>query len=82
MQEIGLNRLFKPESVVLYGASGTPGTLGSVILANLKVAGFGGPITLVNPKYPEIDGQRCYPKLAEAGCGADVAIVAAPASFG
>jgi len=80
MQPNRLRQLFKPESVALFGASSVPGALGTVILNNLNSAGFHGPITLVNPKYPEIDGQPCYTKLADADCATDLAVIVAPAS--
>lgn len=66
MQPDRMKQLFKPDSVVLYGASDVEGALGTVVLNNLKSAGFHGEITLINPKYEEIDGEPCYPSLAEA----------------
>ncbi|MCJ7814591.1 MAG: bifunctional acetate--CoA ligase family protein/GNAT family N-acetyltransferase [Xanthomonadales bacterium] len=80
MQPNRLQQLFKPQSVALFGASSVPGALGTVILNNLKSAEFHGSITLVNPKYTEIDGQPCYPRLAEAGSATDMAVIVAPAS--
>jgi acetyltransferase len=79
MQPDRMRQLFKPESVVLYGASEVEGALGTVVLKNLKSAGFHGPITLVNPKYQEIDGEPCYPDLASAGLEVDLAVIVAPA---
>jgi len=80
MQQNRLQQLFKPQSVALFGASSVPGALGTVVLNNLKSAGFHGSITLVNPKYEEIDGQPCFKKLSEADCEADMAVIVAPAA--
>jgi acetyltransferase len=80
MQQNRLQQLFKPQSVALFGASSVPGALGTVILNNLKSAGFHGSITRVNPKYDEIDGQPCFNKLSEADCDVDMAVIVAPAS--
>ncbi len=80
MQPNRLQQLFKPKSVALFGASSVPGALGTVILNNLKSADFHGPITLVNPKYEEIDGQVCYGKLVDADCATDMAVIVAPAT--
>jgi acetyltransferase len=80
MQQNRLQQLFKPQSVALFGASSVPGALGTVVLHNLQSAGFHGSITLVNPKYEEIDGQPCFNKLSEADCEVDTAIIVAPAS--
>ncbi|MEJ2384922.1 MAG: acetate--CoA ligase family protein, partial [Xanthomonadales bacterium] len=79
MQPDRLRQLFKPESVALFGASAVEGALGTVILNNLKAGGFEGPITLVNPKYDEIDGEPCYPSLVESGREAELAVIVAPA---
>ena len=79
MQPDRLRQLFKPESVALFGASTVDGALGTVILENIKAGGFRGPITLVNPKYEEIDGEPCYPSLAESGREAELAVIVAPA---
>jgi acetyltransferase len=79
MQANPLQQLFKPQSVALFGASSVPDALGAVVLDNLKSAGFHGSITLVNPKYDEIDGQTCFNSLGESDCTADMAIIVAPA---
>ncbi len=80
MQPNRLQQLFKPQSVALFGASSVKGALGTVILNNLKSANFHGPITLVNPKYEEIDGQVCYSRLADADSATDMAVIVAPAT--
>ena len=59
MPQDHLNKLFKPESIALFGASDAPGKLGTVVLRNLKSAGFRGRMTLINPKYEEIGGDHC-----------------------
>jgi acetyltransferase len=79
MQADRLKRLFKPESVALFGASNVPGKLGTVVLNNLKSAGYKGALTLINPKYDELDGQPCFANLGDAGGAVDTAIIVAPA---
>ena len=79
MQPDRTKQLFKPDSVALFGASTVEGALGTVILQNLKSAGFHGEITLVNPKYEEIDGDACFPSLAASGREVDLAVIVAPA---
>ena len=51
-----LHPLLSPASVALVGASERPGSLGQVVLANLRKGGFRGPIHLVNPRYESLDG--------------------------
>jgi acetyltransferase len=73
--------LFKPRSVVLVGASPTPGSLGTVVLDNLRSGGFEGPVHLVNPRYEDIDGTPVYPSVRELPArDVDVAIVVTPAA--
>ena len=79
MQHNSIQKLFKPESIALFGASNAPGKLGTVVLRNLKSAGYGGSLTLVNPKYEEIDGQPCLSGLGEVTETIDTAIIVAPA---
>jgi acetyltransferase len=73
-----LDRLFKPESVALIGASDRPRSPGAVIAHNLRSAGFAGPIMLVNPQHAEIEGERCYPDVASLPATPDLAVVATP----
>jgi len=80
MQVNRLQQLFKPRSVALFGASEKAGALGTVVLQNLNSAGFKGSITLVNPKYEEIGGQKCFPRLLDADCDVDLAVIVAPAA--
>jgi acetyltransferase len=74
-----LHPLLSPASVALVGASARPGSLGTVVLANLRQGGFRGPIHLVNPKHAELDGAPCYPSLEALPAPVDLAIVTAPA---
>ena len=46
-----LDRLFKPSSVALIGATPRHGTVGELILRNLREAHFPGPLMLVNPRH-------------------------------
>lgn len=75
-----LEKLFRPTSVALIGASETAGSLGTVVLANLREAGFEGEVVLVNPKYEALGGAPCYPSMSAAGKSVDLAIVVAPAA--
>jgi acetyltransferase len=78
-QSSRLELLFKPGSVALYGASVNAGSLGSVLLNNLKSGGYKGQVTLVNPKYTDLDGEPCFATLRAADARVDTAIIVAPA---
>jgi len=75
-----LDRMFKPSSVALIGASDRPGSVGQVVLRNLRSGGFAGPIGLVNPKHPAIDGLPCYPDVDGLPDAPDLAVIATPAA--
>lgn len=73
-----LDRLLRPKSVAIIGASDKPGALGASVLANLVRQGFAGDIHLVNPKRDEIGGRSCVPSVADLPEGVDVAVLAIP----
>jgi acetyltransferase len=75
-----LDRMFKPSSVVLIGASDRPGSVGQVVLRNLRSSGFAGPIGLVNLKHHTIDGLPCYRDVDGLPDAPDLAVVAMPAA--
>src|SRR4051812_8429620 len=73
-----LERLLRPRSVAIVGASPTPGSLGAAVLANLERAGYDGAIHLINPKRQEIAGRPCLPSPEQLPLGVDVAVLAIP----
>ncbi len=75
-----LDPLFSPASVALVGASERTGSIGAAVLGRLREGGFQGPIRLVNPKYTELAGERCYASLADLPEAVDLAVIAAPAA--
>ncbi|WP_066664554.1 MULTISPECIES: acetate--CoA ligase family protein [unclassified Sphingomonas] len=73
-----LSRLLSPRSVVIVGASPTPGALGNSVLKNLERHGFAGDIHLINPKRDEIEGRPCLKSIDELPEGVDAAVLAIP----
>ncbi|MEG3146314.1 acetate--CoA ligase family protein [Sphingomonas sp. RT2P30] len=73
-----LDRLLRPTSIAIIGASDKPGALGASVLANLDRQGFGGAIHLVNPKRSEIGGRPCIASVDDLPEGVDAAILAIP----
>jgi acetyltransferase len=72
------DKLFHPETVALIGAGARPGSVGAVVLRNLRRAGFKGELMLVNPHHETLDGMRVYPDIASLPRPADLAIIATP----
>src|ERR1700757_4154373 len=75
-----LDPIFKPRSVAVLGASGTPGSVGSILIHNLLANPFGGVVFPVNPKRQSVHGVFCYPDLAALPLAVDLAVIATPAS--
>ncbi|HEV8679633.1 MAG TPA: CoA-binding protein, partial [Stellaceae bacterium] len=71
-------KLFRPESVVLIGASDRPGAVGTVVARNLRRGGFKGELLLVNPHHRTLDGMPVYRDVASLPRPADLAVVATP----
>ena len=73
-----IERLLRPRSVAIVGASATPGALGASVLANLERMGFAGDIHLVNPNRTEIGARPCLSSIQELPSGIDAAVLAIP----
>ena len=74
-----LDRLFKPRSVALIGASPRPGSIGHVLARNLLAGGLEGDVMLVNPKHASIEGHVCFPDVESLPESPDLGVVAVPA---
>ncbi len=69
---------FKPKSIAVIGASGTPGKLGYVIVKNISDSDFSGEIYPVNPKSDEILGYKVYRSLNQIPGEVDLVVTALP----
>ncbi len=79
MSEHYLKSLFAPRSVAVIGASPRAGSLGHAVFANIRSAGFTGPLFPVNPKYDAIDGVPCFARMSDLAQAPDLAVVVTPA---
>ena len=68
-----LERLLRPDSIAVYGASENRGP-GRRILEMLDKFGYGGSVYPVNPRYETVLGKRCYAKLEEIPEGIDAIV--------
>ena len=76
---MSFDRLFSPNAIAVIGASGDLTRISGQPIAALKGAGFSKPIHLVNPKYQELHGLKCYPSAEAIGSPVDLALIAVPA---
>lgn len=73
-----LDRLFEPGSVAIVGASQRAGRVGTTVLDNMAGCGFAGALWPVNPKYDELLGIPCYPRIAALPAAPDLAVICTP----
>ena len=70
---MSLERLLKPDSIAVYGASENRGP-GRRILEMLDKMGYGGTVYPINPRYETVLGKRCYHGLDEIPEGIDAIV--------
>jgi len=76
-----IDRLLRPKSVAVVGASDRHGALGATLLNNLVQYEFAGAIYPVNPKRDELLGLKVYPTVNDLPEGIDCAVLAIPRAF-
>ncbi|HEX9686401.1 MAG TPA: GNAT family N-acetyltransferase [Burkholderiales bacterium] len=72
--------LLEPESVAIIGASERKGSVGSVLIENMRAAGYRGQLYAVNPKYRKVREVPCFPGIREVPRRVDLAVIATPAA--
>jgi acetyltransferase len=75
-----LEALFQPTSVAVVGASGREGSLGALVLRNIKLGGFKGSIWPVNHKHSTVDGAQAWPSIDSLPNVPDLAVICTPPS--
>jgi acetyltransferase len=75
-----LDPLFHPQSVAVFGASATPGSVGNILMRNLLENPFGGVVYPINPKRRAVQGVYCYPNLDALPEKVELAVIATPAA--
>jgi acetate---CoA ligase (ADP-forming) len=70
--------MLEARSVALVGASPRPGTFGQRMTEEVAKSPSRPDIYLVNPRYRDIGGRRCYPSLADLPGPVDLVLLAVP----
>ena len=73
-----LDKLFRPESVAVIGASSQEGSIGHALLKNLVDGGFSGDIHPVNPKHDRVQDMAAVPSIGKIDKTVDLALIATP----
>ena len=76
-----MNRIMKPSSVAVIGASAEDGKIGNSVMKNLINGGYKGHIYPIHPKATEILGYKAYKSVKDVEGVIDVAVFAIPAPF-
>jgi acyl-CoA synthetase (NDP forming)/GNAT superfamily N-acetyltransferase len=72
--------LLNPRSVAVIGVGRRSGSVGRMILRNIRGAGFAGALYAVSPRGGDIEGIRCVRSVAALPEPPDLAVVAVPAA--
>ena len=76
-----MNRIMKPKSVAVIGASAENGKIGNSVMKNLINGGYKGEIYPIHPKADEILGKKVYKSVKDIPGEIDIAVFAIPASL-
>ena len=72
---IQLEKIFRPRSIAVIGASSREGSAGQVLFANLLAGGFGGPVFPVNLRHGSVQGVTAFPHIGDIPQQVDLAII-------
>jgi len=76
-----MNRIMRPDSVAVIGASAEDGKIGNSVMKNLINGGYQGEIYPVHPKADQIMGRKVYKSVKDVPGVIDVAVFAIPAKL-
>ncbi|MGV3001704.1 bifunctional acetate--CoA ligase family protein/GNAT family N-acetyltransferase [Vibrio sp. E150_018] len=76
-----LDKLLKPKSVAVIGASQRPFRAGSIVMQNLLNGGFQGAIMPVTPKYQSVSGVLAYSSIDQLPLIPDLVIICTKAKY-
>lgn len=78
MNKEAIDKLLRPKSVAVVGASTQPGKIGYTVLENLIKGGYKGNIYPINPVADEILSLKVYPNVTAMPESVDLAIITVP----
>lgn len=76
-----LDKIMRPKSIAVIGASTKPKTIGSEIMQRLRDYKFTGDIYPVNPKADVIEGFKAYPTVSAIPGNVDFAVIIVAQKF-
>lgn len=73
-----MDKIFRPESIAVVGASERKGSVGAAIMHNLIARGFPGEIHPINPNHKKIYKLPACPSIKDLKAPVDLAVIATP----
>jgi acyl-CoA synthetase (NDP forming) len=73
---MNVDKLLRPSSVAVIGASADTSKVGNNVLENIAGGGYAGKIYPVNPRADEIRGMKCYRSILDIKDPVDLAVIA------
>ena len=73
-----IDKIFKPASIAVVGASNREGSIGSAIFRNLIYGGFTGNLYPVNQNSKTIGDKKAFPSILDIGKPIDLAVISVP----
>lgn len=80
LPRLPIERVIKPRSVAVIGASEDEAKFGGRIMHNVVRHGYAGRLLPINPGRATILGQKAYPNIAAAPGPVDLVVIAVPAA--
>lgn len=74
-----MDRLLRPRSVAVVGASAEPFSLGANVMANFPAFGYSGDLYPVSRRFEAVEGIACRKAISELPDGVDMAALVVPA---
>ena len=78
MSIYNLDKVFRPRSVGVIGASDKKGSIGHALIQNIQRGGYEGELFPINAKNRVISGLTAYPSIGDVGQSVDLAVIATP----
>jgi len=74
-----LDKILRPESIAIFGASDRRESVGYSVMYNMLHAGYGGKVYPINVKNDKVQGQKAYKSIDAVGETVDLAVICTPA---
>jgi len=73
-----LDKIFRPQSIAIVGASEKKGSIGATLMRSLIDSGFPGEIYPINPKHKTVWQRRACPSVRDLAAPVDLAVISIP----